>query len=137
MRRPESAYPLVGDTGNGILDRHHQDAIELVLRGQSVDIKRLEGLAEALVIEEEEQLVPHDRPAEVHAELVAIERWLLKWNGEAGAADERRLEEAGGVQIGVANEVIEQRVEAIAAARRCHIDGRRRKNARTPRSRCS
>ena len=97
---------------NWILDRNHEDAVQLVLRRQRQHAQRPQRLAEALVVEEEEQLVLDDRTAEVHAELVAVERGFLNGVDRAGVAHQVRLEEARRVQVGVADELVQRGVEA-------------------------
>jgi hypothetical protein len=83
-------------------------------------------LPEALVVEEVEELVLDDRTTDIEAELVAIEGRLLKGYREAGVADERRLEEAGSIQVGVAQKFIDRRVQLIGSALGGDVDRRTR-----------
>ena len=71
----------VDRAGDGVSDRNDEIAVEFVLRGQGEDAERLEDLAEAFVVEEEEELVLDDGAAEVDAELVAVEGGLLEGDG--------------------------------------------------------
>ncbi len=64
-----------------------------------------------------------DGAAEVHAELVAVEGGLAEGNGCAGVADGEGLEEAGGVEVGVADELVEEAVEAVGSALRGDVNG--------------
>ena len=84
-------------------------------------------LAEAFVVGEEERLVLDDRPAEHAAELIALQRRLLPVGG---------LEEAGGVQRGVADELPAGAAELVGAARVGDVDRWRRRSGRTRRSCC-
>ena len=60
-----------------------ENAVQFVLRGQRQHAERLQRLAEALVVEEVEELVLEDRAAEVDAVLVAVEGRLLERSGDA------------------------------------------------------
>src|SRR5262249_39104276 len=83
--------------------------IALVHRGgrDSGELERVIDAAEALVIGEKEELVFPQRPAERAAELVLVK-------GQSAAAD--RLEEAGGVQLGIAQKLPQFSVELVGAA---------------------
>ena len=106
--RGEFGIGGIYDSGDGITNWHNEQAVQLVLRWQGEDAERLEDLAEAFVVEEEEELVVNDGAAEVHAELVAVEGGLAEGDGCAGIADGEGLEEAGGVEVGVADEFVEE-----------------------------
>src|SRR6202042_1454826 len=56
-------------------------------------------------------------------ELVAVEGGLLEWGGDAGATDDGWLEEACGVEVGVADELIDRCVEAVGSTLRGDVDG--------------
>ncbi len=96
-----------------------QDAVDLVLRGNSQHHSRRERLAEALVIEKVEEPVLEDRSAEVSAELVAVEARL----GEAEGAG-LGFVIAEGIEIGVAQKLVERGVELVGAAAGGNVDGR-------------
>ena len=113
----------IDGAGDRVSDGDDEVAVELVLRGQREHAERLEHLTETFIVEEEEELVLDDRAAEVDAVLVAIEGRLLEGSGDAGAADGQRLEEAGGVEVGVADELVDRGVEVVGAAVRCDVDG--------------
>src|SRR6201999_907607 len=85
--------------------------------------ERLKHLAEALIVEEEKKLVFEDRPADVEAELIAVEGGFLEGDGGAGVADRQGFEEACGVEVGVADELVHGGVEAVGSALRCDVNG--------------
>src|SRR5260370_11671321 len=87
-------------------------------RGQGGDAERLENLTGAFVVQEEEKLVLEDGAAEVGAELVAVEGGFLEGSGANGG-----LEEAGCVESGVADELVEGGVEAVGSAGGGGVDG--------------
>ena len=91
--------------------------------GRVKTLSGLSDLAEAFVVEEEEELVLEDGAAEVHAELVAVEGGLLEGNDVAGVADGGGLEEAGGVEVGVADELVDRGVELVGSACGGDVDG--------------
>ncbi len=102
--------------GDGVFYRHHQDAVEFILRRQSEHVERLQGLPKAFVVDKVEQLVLEYGPAEVNPELVTIEGRLLKGNDISRIAHDGWLEVAGGIQIGVADELIRRGVKVIGSA---------------------
>ena len=116
----------VDGAGNGTAHRHHENAVQLVLRGQREDIKRAGDSPQPLIVEKEEHLLVDDGAAEVAAILVAMGSGLYERHRSAGAADGGGLKEAGRVQIGVAEELIERGMEFVAARFRCDVDGRAR-----------
>ena len=73
------------------------------MSGNRVEIEIALQLAVAFVIGEEEQLVLDERPADGGSELVALQRGLY----ENGGAEQ----EAGGVQVGVAQELVGRAVK--------------------------
>jgi hypothetical protein len=113
-------------SGNWVLDIHYKDAVDLVLGGECEHVEGTKSLAEAFVVEEVEKLVFGDGTAEVQAELVAVEGGLLEGNADSGVADQQRLEEAGGVQVCIAQKLVECGVEAVGAAGRSDVDRRPR-----------
>jgi hypothetical protein len=113
----------VGLAGEGILDRDDEDAVELVESGERQDGEGLENLAEAFVVEEEEEPVFADGAAEVETVLVAIEGGLLEGDDDAGAAGVGGLEEACGVEVGVAEELVEGGMILVGSAVGGHVDG--------------
>ena len=107
-----------------ILHGDGKTATELIQRGNGINHRGRERLPEPLIIEEVEELVLHERSAEVHAKLIAVEDRFEKRIHSAGdgiAGD--RLDVAERVQIRVANELVERGVELIAAALGGNVDG--------------
>src|SRR5581483_1780746 len=114
----------VFDTGNGVVQRDRrgrsvdtvkqEDALPLlgVRQGDRSQLI-VEDLAQALVIGEQEDLVPDEAAAKGSAELVADELRL-------GVRD--RLDGTDGVQAGVANVVPRTTMELVGTAARGHVD---------------
>ena len=96
-----------------IADGPPEDALPL---GEGGDARERQGplhLAEPLVVHEEEGAVADDGPAEDAPELVAVERGLHPGG---------RLEEAGGVERGVAVELPRRAVKRVGAAAERGVD---------------
>ena len=97
----------INHAGQRVDDRHGEDPLAIGHAGDGVEIEIALQLAEAFVIREEEQLVLDERPADGGSELVALQRGLH----EDGGAEQ----EAGGVQIGVAQVLVGRAVEAVGS----------------------
>ena len=78
-----SGLQRINHTRRGILYGDDEVSVQFVLCRQGEYAERLEYLAEAFIVEEEEEFVLDDGSAEVDAELVAIKRGLTKGNGVA------------------------------------------------------
>ena len=109
--------------GEWVLYCYHELAVEFIGGGDGVDTERFEHLAKAFVVDEVEELVLDDGTAEVDAELIAVEGRLLEGDNVSAAADEGGLEVAGGVEVGVADELVDGGVEFVGSAGGCDVYG--------------